>query len=176
MPSQAHRQRPLQSVPSPLPQIPPCPSFSLGEGMLQPAPPRCPSSCTAQQPPRNRGSCGRGAAGRGSCPPHNTTASAGPSYSSASPRCSPALWQGEGVQARRVGPPGTDGAKYGRRRCQAAPGTLPDGGAGAVRSEGAGSKRKAPSPARTPDPARQPGTCPCPALCPHSTQHSQCPL
>lgn len=154
-PSRALRRRPLQSVPSPLPQIPPCPSFSLGEGTPQPSPTRCPSSCTTQQPTQQQRQLRERAAAH-----HANTAASLP------PRAALRL---SGRERRcNLGPPGTDAANRGCRHCQAAPGTHPAGGAGAVRAEGAGSRRRAPSPARTPDPAYSPG--------PGRTQHTALPM
>lgn len=152
-PSRAHRRRPLQSVPSPLPQIPPCPNFSLGEGMLQPAPTRCPCSCTTQ-PTQPRGSCGRerAAAHHGS-----STASGRAPATALPPRAAP--WV-SGRERRRIAPPGADPANRGR----AAPGTHPE--PCGRREPGAA---QSPEPCPRPRPRLQPGTCLYPTPCPQHT-------
>lgn len=54
------------------------------------------------------------------------------------------------------------------RRCQTAPGTHPDGSAGATQQEGASSEHEAPSPAHTPNPFCTPQPLPTPPSCIHS--------
>lgn len=100
---------------------------------------------------------------------HANTAASGRAPTTALPPPA-ALWVSGRERRCKDGDPGTDPANCARRSCQAAPGTHPDGGAGAVRWEGAGSRRKAPSPARTPDPAYSAGPAvPRTLPTPHST-------
>lgn len=102
---------------------------------------------------------------------HANTAASGRAPATALPPPA-ALWVSGRERRCKDGDPGTDPANCARRSRQAAPGTHPDGGAGAVRWEGAGSRRKTPSPARTPPAPQTLLTARdllYPAPCPHHT-------
>lgn len=176
-PSQARRQRPLQSVPSPLPQISPreaspalvspwrCwprQSQTRPLRMPHPAPTPMPLQLQQRSDPRNggKGSCRQVASVTGSCLPRQRRAALRRARPQLKPGVLPCrylgLWQGEVVRGQGRLSPGTNPANCACRSCQTAPGTRPDGSAGAARWEGAGSEHEAPSPACTPGPACTP--------------------
>lgn len=168
-PRRARRRRPLQSVPSPLPQIPPCPSFSLGEGMPQPAPTRCPSRCTTQQPTQQQRQLRTGRCGNGQLPTTPTPPrQAGPQRQ----LCLPPLLSGSlagrgGASMETSVPPvrilptaGSAGHAPSGRRWSCALG-------------GSWEQAQSPEPCPHPRPCVQPGTCPYATPCP---QHSAVPM